>query len=105
MDSEYPTALVQTIAGSVTISRQLLTDAAPTIKMTETESGLEVEASLDDVMSDQLSIMIGLPGRFVHPEPEAPIPPTRRERVRRAVANRLRDIAFRLAEPEDDDDY
>ena|ERR1035438_6867673 len=94
--------VVRTTAFQHDISSQLLAES-PCLKMTETESGLTVEATLDEVMFDQLrAAYLDTPMRFVYPEPTPAVPPTRIMRVRRRIARAVHSLAWRIA-PDDDE--
>lgn len=81
-----------TVAGQLDIPQQWIANSR--IHVTETEAGLVVEATINDILSD----MISGAGRFIYPPP---IAPTRTSRVRCHIGAWL----YRLAQRVADDDF
>jgi hypothetical protein len=81
---------ISQVVGQVVLTRQLLEQSR--LHLTETETGLVVEATIDDVIYDMLSGS----GRFVYPEPVEPVPPSAFVRLRHRIAYALARVAGRV---------
>ena len=60
--------------------------------------------TIHDLIGDELRASMGMERRFRLPEPEPPVPPTRRELARKRVARWLREIADRVWEDDEWED-
>ena len=94
---------VMAVGYTVDISTLLLDEATPRLKLTESATGLAVEATFDDALSD----MFREPEdrRFVWPEHVDPAPLSRLARIRKWVAGRLYDVAEHVWESDGWDDW
>ena len=100
---DRPPRNVSTIVGTIDISTQLLAEAMPRLKLTESATGVAVEATFDDALSD----MFREPEdrRFVWPEHVEPAPLSRMARIRKWVAGWLYDVAEHVWENDEGDDW